>query len=516
MDTFLKPIVVKSPSYIRDSTDFINKIKNLSVKEGSTLVTMDVVSLYPNIDQNEGAEACLSALNSRRKPTVPSSILHKLILSILQSNIMQFGSRFFRQIKGTAMGTPMAVNFANLFMDKFERAMLDSYEEKYGSRPAVWLRFIDDVFFIWEGNSESLSQFIAHCNNFSKSVNMKSSIQFTACHSQKEVTFLDMTIRLEYSHLVTDLFSKSVDTHTYLHSKSFHPPTTISAIPKSQFIRIRRICTEIRDYERHAANYVRFFAQRGYNAKTVSAVAKEVALMDRDSLLSPKQPTRTDDDNKRVVLSLKWHPRLKFLPKALHGLYERFTEKFPNLKKTFPEPPLVAFRKNQTVRDTLVHSRSPPKLCQDPTLLNQSSASAGFKLSAAQTITNVKSNITVDTLNGESTIHERNVIYAAECTKCQLIYVGQTKQKLFQRFCGHRSDTSLRPDRCELGQHFHDSPRCNFETDLQIHILQKDVRGSRSVREAEEDKWILKLNTLSPNGMNAKTSDYGCLFSSLF
>ena len=283
-----------------------------------------------------------------------------------------------------------------------------------------------------------------------------------------------------------------------------------------KFIRICRICTEIRDYERHAANFVRFFAQRGYNAKTVSAVAKEVASMDRDSLLNPKQPTRTDDNNKRVVLSLKWHPRLKFLPKALHGLYERYTEKFPNLKKTFPEPPLVAFRKNQTVRDILVHSRSPPKLCQDPTLLNQSSASAGFKLSAAQTITNVKSNITVDTLNAESTIHERNVIYAAECTKCQLIYVGQTKQKLFQRFCGHRSDTSLRPDRCELGQHFHNSPECNFETDLQIHILQKDVRGSRSVREAEEDKWILKLNTLSPNGMNAKTSDYGCLFSSLF
>ena len=215
----MKPIAEKTSSYIRDTTDFIKKIKNISINEGSILVTMDVVSLYPNIDQEEGADACQASLNNRRNCTVLSALIRRLIMTILKSNIMQFGTRFYRQIKGTAMGTPMVVNVANLFMDKFERDMLESFEEKHGTRTAVWFRFIDDIFFIWEGDNQSLSQFIEHCNEFSKASNMRSSIKFTSSCSQNEVNFLDMTARLEEGHLVTNLFTKAVDTHSYLHAK---------------------------------------------------------------------------------------------------------------------------------------------------------------------------------------------------------------------------------------------------------------------------------------------------------
>ena len=39
----------KGKSYIKDSGDFINKVKDLqSVPEGAILVTSDVVALYPS------------------------------------------------------------------------------------------------------------------------------------------------------------------------------------------------------------------------------------------------------------------------------------------------------------------------------------------------------------------------------------------------------------------------------------------------------------------------------------
>ena len=44
------------------------------------------------------------------------------------------------------MGTPMAVNFANIFMSKFEEEMLDEFQSIYSLRPALWLHFIDDSF----------------------------------------------------------------------------------------------------------------------------------------------------------------------------------------------------------------------------------------------------------------------------------------------------------------------------------------------------------------------------------
>ena len=516
VDTFLKPIAVKTLSYIRDTTDFINKTRNITVKEGSTLVTMDVISLYPNIDQDEGAEACEHALNNRSHPTIPTSLIKRMIQTILQSNIMQFGSRYFQQIKGTAMGTPMAVHFANIFMDKFERDMLNAYEQQHGMRPAIWFRFIDDIFFVWEGNELSLNNFIKFCDSYSSSCNMKSSIRFTSSCSKEEVNFLDMTVKLHNGHLVTDLFTKSVDTHTYLHAKSFHPPSTVSALPKAQFIRIRRICSSITDYQRHATKFVNFFSERGFKRENVRKIAAEIESTDRDSLLLPQNiRNRIMTDDARVVLSVKWHPRLRFLPKLMHSMYERFTSDHPNIKTTFSQPPIVAFRKNKTIKDILVHAKTTSNASTTHT--NRDSPSARFTLSTSSTLINIHSGVTVNTMNNECTIHESNVVYAAECTKCHMLYVGQTKQKTFERFVGHRSDTAQRPERCELPQHFADpSTDCNFNSDLRIHILQRNVTGPRCIREAEEDKWIMKLGTLSPLGMNAKLSDYGCLYKTLF
>ena len=67
------------------------------------------------------------------------------------------------------MGTPMAPNYANLFMDNFEQNLLHDYSQKTGLSPLVWFRFIDDIFFIWTGNKDSLDHFISFTHNYSKS-----------------------------------------------------------------------------------------------------------------------------------------------------------------------------------------------------------------------------------------------------------------------------------------------------------------------------------------------------------
>ena len=110
---------------------------------------MDVNSLYPNIDHEEGAEACYEYLLQYDIFPLLSKCLLRLIYLVLKCNTLSFGSRFLHQIKGTAMGTPMAVNFANLFMTKFESEMLCDFEAANGIHPASWLHYTDDIFFIW-------------------------------------------------------------------------------------------------------------------------------------------------------------------------------------------------------------------------------------------------------------------------------------------------------------------------------------------------------------------------------
>ena len=92
-------------------------------------------------------------------------IMKNSILMILKLNAFRIGKEYYRQITGTAMGTPMTPNYANLFMDNFEQTLpLDFFQQTRLSH-LVWFRFIEDVFFIWTGNKDSLDSFIFFTRN---------------------------------------------------------------------------------------------------------------------------------------------------------------------------------------------------------------------------------------------------------------------------------------------------------------------------------------------------------------
>ena len=115
---FLKPASRLARSYIQDTTDFINKTSGLMFihecpKEKVFIVSMDVQSLYSNIDHKEGIDACSHVLDKRTNQSFPTRVIVKLIQLILKSNAMSFNGRFFHQVKGTVMGTPVTVVYAN-------------------------------------------------------------------------------------------------------------------------------------------------------------------------------------------------------------------------------------------------------------------------------------------------------------------------------------------------------------------------------------------------------------------
>ena len=98
VDVFLKPAAQQNPSYIKDTSHFVLKIENdvaqkIPPPNKTFLVTMDVSSLYPNIDHNEGISACEEVLSQRDYSLVPTSVLSNLLRLILQCNTLKFGER---------------------------------------------------------------------------------------------------------------------------------------------------------------------------------------------------------------------------------------------------------------------------------------------------------------------------------------------------------------------------------------------------------------------------------------
>ena len=135
-------------------------------------------------------------------------------------------------------------------------------------------------------------------------------------------------------------------------------------------------------------------------------------------------------------------------------------------------------------------------------------------MSNTSSITNQLTNKSCLTSGGKC--NTTDTIYAGECTKHNLIYVGHSSQKLSGRFNGHCSDVKDETKACELSQHFHESKNCKIEKDLKVYILKDNATGTLEKRKFVGDCWITKLNTKPPNGMNSNLKDFAETFYSLF
>ena len=183
VDHLIQPIAQLQASYLKDTTDFINFIERIKLPKSAILVSMDVTSLYTNIPQREGITTVCHAYEEfhQGNPPVPTRFLSEMLSLILLENSFQFNEKDYVQIHGTAMGTKMAVAFANIFMAKIEKEIL----RQSSIKPIFWKRFIDDVISVWDTSRNEIEEFLLKANNFHPT------IKFTAEISETETTFLD-------------------------------------------------------------------------------------------------------------------------------------------------------------------------------------------------------------------------------------------------------------------------------------------------------------------------------------
>ena len=162
MDSFLKPAAIQTSSYIRDTTDFVKKIEefknNTSKIYDSYIVTMYVSSLYPNIDHGKGVTACREALERHTNRSVPSEVVSDLIAFILKSNI---AASFTIKSKGPQWAHLWLLASQIYSCLSLKPILLQDNKKEYRRGPAMWIRYIDDVFFVWDNYQEELVHFLS-------------------------------------------------------------------------------------------------------------------------------------------------------------------------------------------------------------------------------------------------------------------------------------------------------------------------------------------------------------------
>ncbi len=151
-------------SYLRDTTDFLNKLQSHSnLDDQDWLVTLDVTSLYTSIP-HKGLESLDYFLKTLQNPRLPSQFILDLTKFMLTNNYFLFVKEYYLQTQGTAMGTHLAPSYANLFIGKFELDFIYN-NNPFGSFIKYWARYIDDCFLIWKGSEEDLFEFVQFLNS---------------------------------------------------------------------------------------------------------------------------------------------------------------------------------------------------------------------------------------------------------------------------------------------------------------------------------------------------------------
>ena len=220
------------PSYIKDTTEFINKLACAkTIPPNVLLVTMDVTSLYTNIHHVDGVDACSKLLNDHYVTDISTDVLCSLISFILTHNNLVFDDHSYLQTSGTAMGMKIAPCFANIFMASIEQTLIDNSP----LTPLFYVRFINDIFLIWTHGIEELEQFTTRANSTLPSMKFTTEISSTRLH------FLDVLVGVTETGIKTSLYRKPTDRTAYLMYCSFHPHHVKSSIVFSQLLRLKRI-----------------------------------------------------------------------------------------------------------------------------------------------------------------------------------------------------------------------------------------------------------------------------------
>ena len=421
VDSILKPLVTALPSHVRDSTDFINQIQTLTLPLNHTLLTIDVSSLYTNIPHAEGIEACRTHLLSRTLEDPPTRFVLTLIRFILTLNYFEFNGRLYHQVSGTAMGTKMAPNYANLFMGELEKKLINLHPVK----PTLWIRYIDDIFCIYPAGPTEAQGFLSFLND------QHPTIKFTADISQKTVHFLDVEITVgQKGELHTSLYRKPTDTYRYLHYNSFHPTHQKKAIPYSQFIRVRRVCSDKRDFYRYTDEMIQALALRKYPMKLLLDARKKASQTERSTLLNPPPRPVTE---KNIPLIVTFDPQHSHISSGLTTVKFLLDQVRPPLNAK----PMLTFRRNNNLKNLLVRSK-----------LGHSTDPRGTSHCGkprCETCPHLRNTRTVRSTSNSKTFRvacnatcrTTDIVYLIECSLCGLQYIGQTNNPLHIRFQQH-------------------------------------------------------------------------------
>ena len=168
----LKPLVGKSEHHVKNTQDFIESIKGIHLGKDQCMMSYDVKALFTSVQTTKACNIIKQRLEEDPELNQRTSLSIDNITSLLEfcitSTYFSFQGKFYEQVEGAAMGSPLSPIVANIYMENFEVEAIRSAPNP----PQFWKRYVDDTFTILQ--SSKREEFLEYLNFIDQH------IQFTA------------------------------------------------------------------------------------------------------------------------------------------------------------------------------------------------------------------------------------------------------------------------------------------------------------------------------------------------
>ena len=425
IDIILQPFAKEITAYVKDNFDVLRKLPK-EVTDDTEMATLDVENLYGNITHEIGLEAVKFWLETC--PREMSRISNDFILSgirlILENNTFHFNGIFYKQLKGTAMGTKMAPMYATLTLGYLEKKLYASIYNDYNftiyeNFVKYYFRYLDDVLVIYDRRAMSINNINYMLNSVSNDLNFK--LETVG----DEVNFLDIRILKKNNTLETDLFTKSTDTKQYLNFQSNHPRHVKRALPYNL---ARRICTIVSQDEikmKRLHELKSNLLKCNYPLLLINDGIEKALSYSRTTLLNPIVNS-SKNTNENIVHVSTYDPNVTSNSELIQKLFNEL-QKNESTRNAFQNKKLI-FSKRQppNLKNILTRAEFVGKpiiggvsKCSKPRCKICEIIISDKFFYFAKTKYNfcIKSNMSCDT---------KNCIYLLQCAGCQDIYIGET------------------------------------------------------------------------------------------
>lgn len=479
LDFHINPLSQRHASFVKDTYDFVEKVGNISVSADAFLFSIDINSLYTNIDTTLGLQSVRAAFSKFPVSGRPDDYILELLEISLSRNDFEFNKKHYLQIHGTAMGKKFAPAYANLYMCGWE----ESAFLKCAHLPSLYFRYLDDIFGIWEGDMEQFLVFLDILNSHHPTITITHNIQ------KEKLEFLDTQVffipGLEANKtLATKVFFKETDRHALLHKQSYHPKHTYRGLVKSQLIRFHRICTYLSDVEEATSILFKALRPRGYSRRFLREIKQEVRTIFE---VNGRYVVEREAKEMIPVVTTYSQP----LGRLGGQLRLHFQQAQADLGDLGRFKLISAYRRNKNLKDRLVHSNLNGKPAVSPEENNHFNWNTYIGNRYSGRGVPIRNQIAFGT---------PNTVYAIRCARCQKLYIGETKHAMQTRLTQHKYQVRRGNEDTVLYRHF----IAHGVLNMRIEGLESQKDWSRAVRQKAERTWIHLLKTIDPLGLNEK------------